>query len=305
MIRPPVLLSALAALLAPSAYSQVNIAPGGIATQSSDWGGAVAPRAIDGETDPSWFAGSIAHTDNLENSWWQVEFSGQLFAMSELRIFPRTDCCTERNSNLRVSVFQGATEVWGQDLYTTSGELNPTGEFLSLPAGIMGDRVRIQLLGFNLAGNGYLHLSEVEIEGQPTSAANFCGPAVPNSSGGSATIRAFGSDAVGTPLGLIAENMLSGEFGYFLIGNGTTLVNPPGSNGNLCILGSVLGRYNALDQIRNTQLGGQSFGLLIDSLQLPLNPAAPAMVGETWHFQAWFRDGASSNFSDALAITFQ
>ena len=306
MIRSFTLFPALFCLLVGTSIAQVNIATGGTASQSSIWGSGVASRAIDGNTDPNWSGGSVAHTDTELNSWWQVDFSGQLFDMSEIRLFPRVNfCCSNRHSNLRVSVFQGATEVWGQDLYTMSGEMDPAGEFLTLPAGTVGDRVRVQFLGFNLAGNGYLHLAEVEVDGQPVVGSNFCGPAVPNSSGASATIRAFGSTAVGAPLGLVAEGMPNNEFGYFLIGNGSTLVNPPGSMGNLCILGTTLGRFNSLEQIQNTQFNGNSFGLVIDSLQLPLNPAGPAMAGETWNFQAWFRDGASSNFTDAIAITFQ
>jgi hypothetical protein len=29
------------------------------------------------------------------------------------------------------------------------------------------------------------------------------------------------------------------------------------------------------------------------------------LPGETWHFQAWFKDGASSNFTDGLSVLFQ
>ena len=27
--------------------------------------------------------------------------------------------------------------------------------------------------------------------------------------------------------------------------------------------------------------------------------------GETWNFQCWYRDGATSNFTDAVSITFE
>ena len=295
-------------LLSTPLLAQTNIAPAGTATQSSVYTptpGGVAPRAIDGNRSGDWFDNSVMHTQNELNSWWQVDFGGQLFEMTEIRIFPRTDCCTNRNSNLRVSVFAGATEVWGQNLYTTSGELNPNGEVLPLPSGTFGDRVRVQFLGFNLVGNGWLHLAEVEIDGFDVSSGHFCGPAVPNSSGLSAEIIAVGSNvAGGEPLGLIASNLPSNEFGYFLVGTGTGVVSPPGSNGNLCLIGGPIGRFNRVDQIQHSQLGGTCFGIGVDTLALPLNPEHSVMAGETFHFQAWFRDGTSSNFTNAVSVTF-
>ena len=35
------------------------------------------------------------------------------------------------------------------------------------------------------------------------------------------------------------------------------------------------------------------------------NPAQPILAGQTWNFQAWFRDGGTSNFTDAVSIPFQ
>ncbi len=298
----------IAFLLASPVLAQTNIAPAGTASQSTVYSfdpSAVATRAIDGNSSGSWWDDSVMHTDNELDSWWQVDFSGQLFEMTEIRIFPRTDCCTARNSNLRVSVFQGAVEVWGQDLYTVSGELDPTGEVLTLPASTFGDRVRIQYLGYNLDGTGWMHLAEVEIDGFDVSTGHYCGPAVPNSSGLSAEIIAVGSNvAGGEPLGLIASNLPSNEFGYFLVGTATGVINPVNSAGNLCLIGGPIGRFNRVDQIQHSQLGGTCFGLAVDTLALPLNPDHTVVSGETFHFQAWFRDGASSNFTDAVSVTF-
>ena len=38
---------------------------------------------------------------------------------------------------------------------------------------------------------------------------------------------------------------------------------------------------------------------------LPVWRNEALLPGETWHFQAWFKDGASSNFSDGLSVLFQ
>ena len=48
-----------------------------------------------------------------------------------------------------------------------------------------------------------------------------------------------------------------------------------------------------------------AFSLGIDLTAIPTGPPSAVQPGETWHFQAWFRDGARSNFTDAVAVTFQ
>ena len=80
--------------------------------------------------------------------------------------------------------------------------------------------------------------------------------------------------------------------------------NPGGSQGTLCLGGSI-GRYNG--QVQTSGPDG-SFAITIDVNQMPVNPVTAAVAGETWRFQAWYRDnnpGATSNFTDAVEITFQ
>ena len=46
----------------------------------------------------------------------------------------------------------------------------------------------------------------------------------------------------------------------------------------------------------------------VDTTTIPTNPPRAIQPGETWTFQAWFRDhnpGATSNFSGARSVTFQ
>ena len=47
------------------------------------------------------------------------------------------------------------------------------------------------------------------------------------------------------------------------------------------------------------------FEVEIDTSAIPLTPPTSVLAGEQWHFQAWYRDGQSSNFSDGLAIVFE
>ena len=62
-------------------------------------------------------------------------------------------------------------------------------------------------------------------------------------------------------------------------------------------------------QILNSSFFG-SFSVGVDLTALPQpTGAVPAVVGETWNFQAWFRDGVggqvTSNFTDGWSVTWQ
>ena len=132
---------------------------------------------------------------------------------------------------------------------------------------------------------------------------NVCGPATPNSSFQSASIRATGTDLVAlNNLALLADGCPPNELGYFLCGQASGyLPGVGGSQGALCILGRI-GRFAA--QIQSTGPNGE-LGLVIDNTTLPVWPRHAVSPGETWVFQAWFADGASSNFTDALVVQFQ
>jgi len=133
----------------------------------------------------------------------------------------------------------------------------------------------------------------------------YC-PAAANSTGSPAVISALGSDIVGgNALTLVANGLPGNQFGFFLVGPSTGLVaNPGGSQGTICI-GGGLGRFNG--QVMNS--GGMgTISATVDTLALPVNPVAAIAGGETWHFQAWYRDlnpSQVSNFTDAIAIGFR
>ncbi|MDH4308704.1 MAG: hypothetical protein OEX04_14640, partial [Acidimicrobiia bacterium] len=73
----------------------INLTLNGVATQSSDPLGAHAGLAIDGVTDGNYANGSVSDTDLDTNAWWQVDL-GEVFDIPVIKVFGRTDCCTER-----------------------------------------------------------------------------------------------------------------------------------------------------------------------------------------------------------------
>lgn len=140
-------------------------------------------------------------------------------------------------------------------------------------------------------------VDNVFIEKRDPIGTNLCGPAVPNSSGQSGVIAAFGSDvAADNDVRLEASQLAQDQFGYFLNSMTTGLSNPPGSQGNLC-LGGAIGRYSS--NVLQTGATG-AMTLQLDLTQTPTPGGKVAIqAGQTWYFQAWFRDKnptTTSNF---------
>ena len=133
--------------------------------------------------------------------------------------------------------------------------------------------------------------------------ANYCGPANLNSSGGPAAVSGWGQpEAAFNDLSLTATGMPAGETGYFLVADTAGFKSlPGGSQGNLC-LGGKLGRF--VGQVSSTGAGGE-FSIDVDLGALPVLGGTAVQPGEWWYFQAWFTDGATSNFTDGLVVQFQ
>jgi len=131
--------------------------------------------------------------------------------------------------------------------------------------------------------------------------------AVANSMGAVAVLRAHGSPFVNAnDLTLYASALPPSTFGYFLTSRTQGFVpNAGGSQGNLCLSGAI-GRYVGAGQIQNSGAAG-ALVLALDLRSLP-QPSGPvsALVGETWSFQAWYRDAVggapTSNFSRGSAV---
>ena len=135
---------------------------------------------------------------------------------------------------------------------------------------------------------------------------SYCQPAAVNSTGLSGILRAAGCATLAVnSLVLTATRLPVNQFGVFLTSRVKDFVPfAGGSQGHLC-LGGVIGRF--LSQASSTGPAGE-LTVQIDANQLPLPGGSHTVApGETWNFQAWFRDnnpGPTSNFTDGVSVTF-
>ena len=136
----------------------------------------------------------------------------------------------------------------------------------------------------------------------------FC-PATSNSTGETARLTALGSDASSlNDLTLLGTGLPAASFCMFFTSQTQGYsFSVPGSQGLLCVGGAV-GRFNRTGEIRPSgPTGVLVFPLNLQDVPTPMG-SAQALPGETWNFQAWYRDAnptVTSNFTDAVSITFQ
>lgn len=135
-----------------------------------------------------------------------------------------------------------------------------------------------------------------------------CSPAVPNSTGAPSELRLTGSNRVPNgALTIEATSLPPGAFGFVICSRAEGFAtNPGGSQGDLCLSGSI-GRYVGPGQTQTANAAGE-FSLTIDPVTFiqPNGPVA-STYGESWFFQAWHRDTnptPTSNFSDAATVRF-
>lgn len=143
--------------------------------------------------------------------------------------------------------------------------------------------------------------------GATSGSTRYCSPNAPSSSAGyGARIEASGSvRASDNALELSARLLPSNTFGYFLVSRFQGHVpQAGGSLGTLCLGGNV-GRYSAPGQVLNS---GSERMFALD-LDLPNTPGPigsfAITAGLSMNFQAWFRQGTSSNFTDAITVHFR
>jgi hypothetical protein len=144
----------------------INLSVGKTASQSSTYNGAVAGRALDGNTNGTEAGNSIATTSYNRQAWWQVDL-GSSKSIKSMSIWNRTDTNAGRTAN--IYVFVSNTPFTSTDLVRTYTQVGVASYYLSgtvrTPSQIVninrtGRYVRIQL-----ASSNNLSLAEVQIMG--------------------------------------------------------------------------------------------------------------------------------------------
>ena len=133
---------------------------------STDYGG-YSYRAVDGNKSGFYGSSSITHTALTTNPSWSVDLES-VFEITRINVYNRMDCCSERLSGFKLSIWNSADEVF---TYTDTNGVPPYLTSISVPQ-TKGDRVQIILPG----PNRYLSLAEVEVLGVLPSNVPSLGP---------------------------------------------------------------------------------------------------------------------------------
>ncbi|MEM6800356.1 MAG: LamG-like jellyroll fold domain-containing protein [Bacteroidota bacterium] len=157
-------------LLLSNCNTPSNLALNKTATQSSTWptsNGRTfdAMNAVDGNTNGNSFGNSITHTANDQNAWWEVDL-GEVYDLSSIKVWNRTDCCSDRLSNFHI--FISSTPFVSKNITTTLDQegvsnilyTETVAQEAEFCVNRLGRYVRIQFVN-----TGYLSLAEVEIMG--------------------------------------------------------------------------------------------------------------------------------------------
>jgi hypothetical protein len=133
----------------------INVALDGTAAQSSTGFGGVASRAIDGNTNGVYWDGSVTHTQQEVEAWWEVDL-GSEFKLFDIVVWNRTDCCADRLNPFLLELFDSAHQVLTS--FEWSDTPNPSKAFSA------SGNHDVQFIRITLAGDGaeYLQLAEVQ-----------------------------------------------------------------------------------------------------------------------------------------------
>ena len=148
---------------------ETNLSFNRFSWQSSDLPGysAGASLANDGNTDGNFWDGSVTHTDwgltynvpNVAGQWWAVDLGSER-VVNKVKIFNRTDCCSERLSHYRILAWDSKAFTW--NVVSDHSADDTTGvPFFEVPI----DMVRTQYVMVAKMDDNYLSLAEVQVLG--------------------------------------------------------------------------------------------------------------------------------------------
>src|SRR5437588_766247 len=155
-----------------------DLAVGKTATQSSTLAGfstaTAASSGVDANTDGIFTRNSVTHTNLDANAWWQVDL-GSSVTVGFIKIWNRTDCCSDRLSDYWV--FVSNTPLLSTDTPSTlqtraatwnSHQTSYPNPSTTIAVNAAGRYVRVQLSGSN-----YLSLAEVQVFGAGSGVTTF------------------------------------------------------------------------------------------------------------------------------------
>ena len=144
--------------------SEVNIALGKSVSQSTTFGSLTgAAKSIDNNTSGYWADSALSSTNSEYHPWWQVDL-GAVYSLTTIKLWNRTDCCSDRLSNFYILVSD--TPFSSTDLNTAKNQSGVSNFYFSgsvsssteISINRSGRYVRVQLSGTN-----YLTLAEVQV----------------------------------------------------------------------------------------------------------------------------------------------
>lgn len=149
----------------PAPLTVDNLAIGKPADQSSVYESADAGRAVDNNTDGVYSNGSVTHSQEENQPWWQVDL-GNNHKIDNIKLWTRSDCCEWRLSNFYV--FVSDVPFASTDLTTTLNQAGVSNYYVQgnagrpteLSIGRTGRYIRVQL-----TGRDALSLAEVQVYG--------------------------------------------------------------------------------------------------------------------------------------------
>jgi len=200
-------------------------------------------------------------------------------------------------------VFEKIAGHW-EEVYQLQNSVPEPGAFYANSIDMDGDAVILGALSFPFMG--YNNVGAAFAFELPFGDAACVGAA--NSTGGPGEIEVTGDRRIGIGrLFLTARELPAGSACLFLASPTAGFVaNPAGSQGNLCLQGSIARFVSLAGQASATGI----FEAQLDMAAIPTPQAGPIALqpGDTYTFQAWYRDanpGPVSNFTAARTVEFR
>jgi len=134
------------------------------ATQSSDYSGGVAGRAVDGNTNSRFSGRSCTHTQSTDKPWWMVDL-GSFYDVQQVIVFNRGDCCQSRLSSFAVRVGNNP-DRWDAEANAKCGETHDAKTKATLHVACSMSKTSGRFVYVTKLDRGYLTLCEVKVIGK-------------------------------------------------------------------------------------------------------------------------------------------